>query len=93
MAESVSFVVDGASLIAGLSVAGSAIGGALLGSVKLLLNYQRGKDAAIERLVNRVFALSTQWLLEGKETVRAISAVKEQLATMSCSKRREEEEA
>ena len=53
--ESVTVAVDGASLLAGLTTLGTAIGGGVIGAVKMMLNYftrqETKRDLVVRTLI------------------------------------------
>ena len=55
MGESVTVAVDGASLLAGLTTLGTAIGGGVIGAVKMMLNYftrqETKRDLVVRTLI------------------------------------------
>lgn len=49
--DAVTVAVDGASLLAGMATLGTAIGGGVLGAVKLMINYMIRQDSKRELVV------------------------------------------
>lgn len=79
----VTLAIDGASLVGGLTAAGTAVAGGILGAVKLMLAYLRRKDVAGDKLISRFLDLSLTWQQESKAVTAALTEVRDGLERLA----------